>query len=104
MLTGDELGRYSDYELRAALPHLAVVARALPQDKTRLVRVSQEAGMVTGMTGDGVNDAPALKLADIGFSMGGGHGDRQGSRGYRPFEGGPFHHRPGVPLRQNDLP
>lgn len=72
VLTGDELGRYSDYELRAALPHLAVVARALPQDKTRLVRVSQEAGMVTGMTGDGVNDAPALKLADIGFSMGGG--------------------------------
>ena len=72
VLTSAELAKRSDYELKAALPHLAVVARALPHDKTRLVRVSQEAGLVVGMTGDGVNDAPALKLADIGFSMGGG--------------------------------
>jgi len=49
-----------------------VVARALPTDKSRLVRIAQENGLVVGMTGDGVNDAPALKTADIGFSMGGG--------------------------------
>lgn len=72
ILTGAELSKMSDYELRAALPRLAVVARALPQDKSRLVRLAQESGSVVGMTGDGVNDAPALKLADVGFSMGNG--------------------------------
>lgn len=72
ILTSSELNQMSDYELRAALPHLSVVARALPQDKSRLVRIAQESGMVVGMTGDGVNDAPALKKADVGFSMGSG--------------------------------
>jgi magnesium-transporting ATPase (P-type) len=47
-----------------------VLARALPSDKSRLVRIAQEAGLVAGMTGDGINDAPALRRADIGFSMG----------------------------------
>jgi len=54
------------------LPHLAVVARALPADKSRLVRVAQSRDLVVGMTGDGINDAPALRAADVGFSMGSG--------------------------------
>ena len=54
------------------MPNLKVVARSLPQDKSRLVRISQEMDLVVGMTGDGVNDAPALKKADVGFSMGSG--------------------------------
>ena len=62
----------SDEELKKVLPRLRVVARALPTDKSRLVRVSQELNLVVGMTGDGVNDAPALKKADVGFAMGSG--------------------------------
>lgn len=72
ILTGSELARMTDTEIREKLPHIAVIARALPTDKSRLVRLSQELGMVTGMTGDGINDAPALRRADIGFSMGSG--------------------------------
>ena len=71
-LTSDELARLSDARVRELLPELAVVARALPTDKSRLVRIAQEAGLVCGMTGDGINDAPALRRADIGFSMGSG--------------------------------
>ena len=62
----------SDKELKEKLPFLRVVARALPTDKSRLVRLSQELGLVVGMTGDGVNDATALKRADVGFAMGSG--------------------------------
>ncbi|MBQ9773779.1 MAG: calcium-translocating P-type ATPase, PMCA-type [Clostridia bacterium] len=72
ILSGEELSRLSDAKLSALLPRLAVVARALPSDKSRLVRLSQEAGRVAGMTGDGINDAPALRRADIGFAMGSG--------------------------------
>ena len=64
------LSRMSDEEVKAILPNLGVVARALPSDKSRLVRIAQEAGRVTGMTGDGINDAPALRAADVGFAMG----------------------------------
>lgn len=71
-LTSDELARMSDSQIKEILPSLAVVARALPTDKSRLVRISQELELVTGMTGDGINDAPALKRADVGFSMGSG--------------------------------
>ncbi len=71
-LVGEELARMSDHKLRELLPRIGVIARALPADKSRLVRISQEAGLVTGMTGDGINDAPALKRADIGFAMGAG--------------------------------
>ena len=73
-LTREELVKKSDPELKELLPRLRVVARALPSDKSRLVRLAQEMGLVVGMTGDGVNDAPALKRADIGFSMGSGTG------------------------------
>ncbi len=72
VITSDELAAMSDAALRDILPSLAVVARALPSDKSRLVKAAQELGLVTGMTGDGINDAPALKRADIGFSMGSG--------------------------------
>lgn len=71
-LTGKQLSAMSDTEVSDSLPHLCVVARALPGDKTRLTRIAQEAGLVCGMTGDGINDAPALRRADIGFSMGSG--------------------------------
>ncbi|MBR5144481.1 MAG: calcium-translocating P-type ATPase, PMCA-type [Clostridia bacterium] len=72
VLTGDELRSMTDDEIKSVLPRIRVISRALPQDKTRLVRLSQEMDLVVGMTGDGINDAPSLKLADIGFSMGGG--------------------------------
>ena len=72
ILTGSELAHLSDSQLKEILPRLGVVARALPADKSRLVRISQELELVVGMTGDGVNDAPALKRADVGFAMGGG--------------------------------
>lgn len=71
-LTSREMSRMSDSELSEVLPDLRVVARALPTDKSRLVRLAQGRGLVVGMTGDGVNDAPALKAADVGFSMGSG--------------------------------
>ncbi|MCL2273981.1 MAG: calcium-translocating P-type ATPase, PMCA-type [Defluviitaleaceae bacterium] len=72
IITSSELHALSDEEVKARLPHLRVVARALPTDKGRLVRLAQEMGLVAGMTGDGVNDAPALKKADVGFAMGDG--------------------------------
>ena len=71
-LTSQEMGEKSDEELKAIIPHLRVVARALPTDKSRLVRCAQELDYVVGMTGDGVNDSPALKKADVGFAMGSG--------------------------------
>lgn len=72
ILTSEDLRRMSDAELTRKLPCIRVVARALPADKSRLVRIAQGSGLVVGMTGDGVNDAPALKQADVGFSMGSG--------------------------------
>lgn len=72
VLTSDELNSKSDEELKRILPNLRVVARSLPQDKSRLIRISEELNLVVGMTGDGVNDAPALKKADVGFAMGSG--------------------------------
>ena len=71
-LTSGEMAEKTDEELKAILPHLRVVSRALPTDKSRLVRVAQELDYVVGMTGDGVNDSPALKKADVGFAMGSG--------------------------------
>lgn len=72
VIEADTLHKMSDDEIKKALPSLAVVARALPSDKNRLVKLSQESGYVVGMTGDGVNDASSLKSADVGFSMGSG--------------------------------
>lgn len=72
ILTSDELKQMTDDKIKEILPHLRVLARALPLDKSRLVRLAKEMDMVVGMTGDGVNDAPALKKADVGFAMGSG--------------------------------
>ena len=72
VLTHDELDALSDDEVKERLPKLKVVSRALPMDKKRLVQAAQDLDMVAGMTGDGVNDSPALKSADVGFSMGDG--------------------------------
>lgn len=71
-LTSAEMGELSDEELKKVLPNLRVVSRALPTDKSRLVRIAQDLNLVVGMTGDGVNDSPALKKADVGFAMGSG--------------------------------
>ncbi len=71
-MTSADMAQKTDDELKEILPRLRVVARALPTDKSRLVRIAQEMNLVVGMTGDGVNDAPALKKADVGFAMGSG--------------------------------
>ena len=72
VITGEELSLLDDKAVGEILDKLAVVARVLPTDKSRLVRIAQEKGYVVGMTGDGINDASSLKLADVGFSMGSG--------------------------------
>ncbi len=72
VLTSDDLQKLSDNELKAMLTDIRVIAGALPSDKSRLVKTAQELNLVVGMTGDGVNDSPALKKADVGFAMGGG--------------------------------
>ncbi len=69
-MTHEEFNRASDEELLAKLPRLRILARALPGDKYRLVRLLQQQKHVVAMTGDGTNDAPALKKADVGLAMG----------------------------------
>ena len=71
-MTSQEMAAKTDDELKAILPNLRVISRALPSDKSRLVKIAQELNLVVGMTGDGVNDSPALKKADVGFAMGSG--------------------------------
>ena len=72
VLTSEELSKLSDEEIKKIAGNLKVVARALPTDKSRLVKILEEMDLVVGMTGDGVNDAPALKKANVGFAMGSG--------------------------------
>lgn len=72
VLTSDELNEMTDEEIMHIYSRLKVVARALPKDKSRLVRILEDMNLVVGMTGDGVNDAPALKKANVGFAMGSG--------------------------------
>ncbi|MEU7820664.1 cation-transporting P-type ATPase [Catellatospora sp. NPDC049133] len=69
-VTGTEFANLRDEELLAQLPDIGVIARVAPEDKLRLVRLLKTSGNIVAMTGDGVNDAPALKAADIGVAMG----------------------------------
>ena len=71
-ITSSQLNEMSDDEVKKIIPNIRVIARALPTDKSRMVRLCQEMNLVVGMTGDGVNDSPALKRADVGFAMGSG--------------------------------
>ncbi|PWJ39164.1 calcium-translocating P-type ATPase, PMCA-type [Sediminitomix flava] len=72
VITSADLNKMSDEEVKGILPRLRVIARALPTDKSRMVRISKSIGKVIGMTGDGVNDSAALKKSDVGFAMGSG--------------------------------
>jgi len=71
-ITGSKLSEYSDEELYNLLKMTSVVARAAPEDKFRIVRVLQRHHEIVAVTGDGVNDVPALKVADLGIAMGSG--------------------------------
>ena len=72
VLTSSDLAQMDDAAVQRVLPQLRVIARALPTDKSRIVRLAQQMNLVVGMTGDGVNDSPALRRADVGFAMGSG--------------------------------
>ncbi|MZQ99633.1 MAG: HAD-IC family P-type ATPase [Acidaminobacter sp.] len=70
IITGDELHQMSDQELREKVRNVSIFSRVLPEHKMRIVKAFKENGEIVAMTGDGVNDAPALKYADIGIAMG----------------------------------
>ncbi len=72
VLSSSDLQKMTDDKIKEKLFQIAVIARALPQDKSRMVNIIEQMGLVVGMTGDGVNDAPALKKANVGFAMGSG--------------------------------
>lgn len=72
VIESSELEKLTDDEIKRILPNLKVVVRAMPEDKKRLVMLARESGLVTGMTGDGVNDVIALKKADVSFGIGSG--------------------------------
>lgn len=70
LLTGEKLEQLSDEELKRLIPQVNIFARIIPEQKLRIIRALQSNGEIVAMTGDGVNDAPALKAADIGVAMG----------------------------------
>ena len=72
ILTSEEFNKMTDEEVINKLSRIKVLCRSLPSDKLRFIRIAQMNDLVVGMTGDGINDAPALKKADVGFAMGSG--------------------------------
>ena len=72
VITSEDISKMSDEDIIKNIDNIKVVARSLPSDKSRLVNLAKNKNLVVGMTGDGINDAPALKKADVGFSMGSG--------------------------------
>lgn len=72
VLTGQEVSKFDDKQLYEALTHTTVLARIIPEQKYRIVKVLQSKGEIVAVTGDGVNDVPALKAADLGIAMGNG--------------------------------
>ncbi|WP_312653125.1 calcium-translocating P-type ATPase, PMCA-type [Aminipila sp.] len=72
VIASAELNSMTDEEIKEIIEDIRVISRALPTDKSRMVRICQELNLVVGMTGDGVNDSPALKRSDVGFAMGSG--------------------------------
>ena len=72
IISSDELNKMSNEELSRKINNIKVLYRSLPEDKMRFIQIAQMNNLVVGMTGDGINDAPALKKSDVGFSMGSG--------------------------------
>lgn len=70
IITGDELNNLSDQQLRESICDVSIFSRVVPEHKMRIVKAFKDMGEIVAMTGDGVNDAPALKYADIGIAMG----------------------------------
>ena len=95
VITGAEFGAMSDEEALDKIDDVGVIARVTPEHKVRLVDVLRKQGQIVAMTGDGVNDAPAVKKADIGIAMGHRHRGDQGSRGDDPDRRQLLHHRQG---------
>ena len=72
VLTSEEFNKLNDIEVINILPRLKVLSRSMPEDKYRLVNIAESQSLVVGMTGDGVNDAPALRKSNVGFALGSG--------------------------------
>ena len=72
ILESSNLQKMNDSEIKEKIKNIKIIARALPEDKSRLVRIIEDMNLIVGMTGDGVNDAPALRQSNVGFAMGTG--------------------------------